>query len=94
MGSKQWPQDQLSASVELPIDLKGGVLLSLTYSGSSAAHLQDWWYDSSSNTWITSGNRTSVYSTKGEARNYAFCCPGKDGTYGFILLPERSSPPA
>ena len=91
--NQKWPSDQLSASVELPINLKGGVLLSLTYSGRSAAHLQDWWYDSSSNTWITSGNRTSVYSTKGEARNYAFCCPGEeDGTYGFILLPREAQP--
>ena len=90
-GNLTWPQGQLSDSVELPIDLKGGVLLSLTYSGSSAAHLQDWWY-SEDGTWITSGNRTSVYSTKGEARNYAFCCPGEDGTYGFILLPREAQP--
>ena len=90
--NQKWPSDQLSASVELPINLKGGVLLSLTYSGRSAAHLQDWWYDSSSNTWITSGNRTSVYSTKGEARNYAFCCPGKEGRYNFILLPREVQP--
>ena len=90
--NQKWPSDQLSASVELPINLKGGVLLSLTYSGSSAAHLQDWWYDLSSNTWITSGNRTSVYSPKGEARNYAFCCPGKEGKYNFILLPREVQP--
>ena len=90
--NQKWPSDQLSASVELPLTLKGGVLLSLTYSGSSAAHLQDWWY-SEDGTWITSGNRTSVYSTKGEARNYAFCCPGEeDGTYGFILLPREAQP--
>ena len=90
--NQEWPQGQLSASVKLPIGLKGGVLLSLTYSGSSAAHLQDWWY-SKDGTWITSGNRTSVYSTKGEARNYAFCCPGEeDGTYGFILLPREAQP--
>ena len=86
--NQEWPEDQLTASVEVDIDLKGGVLLTLTYSGSSAA-LQDWWYDSSSNTWITSGGITTLYT---RSMDYSFYCPGKNGTYGFLLLPREAQP--
>lgn len=83
-----WPGDQLTASVEVPIDLKGGVLLSLTNSDSTSVSLQDWWY-SEDGTWITSGRTTSLYT---RSMDYSFYCPGDNGTYGFLLLPREAQP--
>ena len=87
--SQEWPANQLSASVELPIDLKGGVLLTLTNNDNVSAALQDWWYDKTTNTWITSGRITSLYT---RTMDYSFYCPGEDGTYGFLLLPREAQP--
>ena len=83
-----WPGDQLTASVEVPIDLKGGVLLSLTNSDNTSVSLQDWWY-AEDGTWITSGRTTSLYT---RSMDYSFYCPGDTGTYGFLLLPREAQP--
>ena len=87
--SDKWTEDQLTASVEVPIDLKGGVLLTLTNKDNTSASLQDWWYDTTNKTWITSGRTTSLYT---RTMDYSFYCPGEDGTYGFLLLPKEAQP--
>ena len=83
-----WPGDQLTASVEVPIDLKGGVLLSLTNSDNTSVSLQDWWY-AEDGTWITSGGITTLYT---RSMDYSFYCPGDNGKYGFLLLPREAQP--
>lgn len=88
---QKWPESQLNAAAEVNIDLKGGVLLSLTNSDNTSAALQDWWYqeDTDGNgTWITSGRTTTLSGSS----NYSFYCPGNNGAYGFLLLPREAQP--
>ena len=87
----EWEQDQLSASAEAPIRLKGGVLLNVNKTTSGSFSVQDWWYcldEEGAGTWI-SGNMSYLYA--GE-RNYSFYCPGDNGTYNFLLLPRGVRP--
>ena len=89
--TQTWPKGQLSASVEAPIHLKGGVLLKVNNTMSGSFSVQDWWYcldEKGTGTWI-SGNMSYLYA--GE-RNYSFYCPGNNGTYNFLLLPRGVRP--
>ena len=85
---QNWPNGKLNGAAEVNINLKGGVLLSLTNSDNTSAALQDWWY-SEDGTWITSGGITTLYT---RSMDYSFYCPGDNGKYGFLLLPREAQP--
>ena len=92
---QKWPESQLNAAAEVTINLKGGVLLSVTISNKSFTSLQDWWYytdEEGHGTWITSGRTTSFYTNSAKSVDYSFYCPGDNGTYGFLLLPREAQP--
>ncbi len=91
-GDLTWARNNLYTDAEITLDLKGGLLLEIDYSNSeSYQSMYGWWYNKNDGSWIRDSKITSVNPRK---NNYAFFCPGDEGSYNFLLLPSQAISPA
>ena len=96
-GSLKWNPGELVAQAKVQFDLRGGLLLDLTYDGSGCQAAYAWWYrkpaadapEGTPGTWIRYNN---IYYVQ-ERDTYAIPCPGEEGTYHFLLLPAQALAP-
>ena len=88
-----WTRNNLYTDAAVTLNLRGGLLLDLNFSGSkSYQQMVGWWYrqdGNDGNIWLRA-DTTGVFPGQ---RSYAFFCPGDPGIYNFLLLPNEAMSP-
>ena len=89
----RWTENNLYTDAAVTLNLRGGLLLDLNFSGSkSYQQMVGWWYrqdGNDGNIWLRA-DTTGVFPGQ---RSYAFFCPGDPDIYNFILLPNEAMSP-
>lgn len=90
-----WQKDSLTATVDLPISLRGGVLFDLDYQGKNSILMKGWWHQTDTNghdVWVVGQSKTAYTGTYASNNTVAQYCPGDPGTWDFLMLPSIASP--
>lgn len=96
----EWTAGNLTGSAELPINLRGGVLFELDYTGTSSVLMKGWWHqtatdedtDEEYDVWVAGQSKTAYTGTYAKNNTVAQYCPGDPGEWDFLLLPSIVSP--
>ena len=95
-----WEQNSLTATVDLPISLRGGVLFELDYQGKNSILMKGWWHQTATDektnkqydVWVVGQPKTAYTGTYAKNNTVAQYCPGDPGEWDFLLLPSIVSP--
>ena len=95
-----WEQNSLTATVDLPISLRGGVLFDLDYQGQNSILMKGWWHQTATDedtgeeydVWVVGQPKTAYTGTYASNNTVAQYCPGEPGTWDFLMLPSIVSP--
>lgn len=95
-----WEQNSLTATVDLPISLRGGVLFDLDYQGQNSILMKGWWHQTATDedtgeeydVWVVGQSKTAYTGTYAKNNTVAQYCPGDPGEWDFLLLPSIASP--
>lgn len=90
-----WKTGNLNDSAVLTIGLRGGVLFELDYQGENSILMKGWWHQTDKDghdIWVEGQPKTAYTGTYAKNNTVAQYCPGKEGTWDFLMLPSIANP--